>query len=78
MYALAVRDCFFSHAIVYRHTENISHRLSNKIHDVESFMSKVINYEKTDYFCKTCHGKIMKGEVPKIATSWGMKFPEIP
>jgi len=53
----------------------------NKIldkHD-QSFVDKIFNVSNSEnWVCRTCHVYIQKGQVPRLALSNGLDFPEIP
>jgi hypothetical protein len=42
-----------------------------------NFFEKILN-NKSDYVCRSCHDDVLKGIIPKLSTSNGLKFPDLP
>ena len=50
---------------------------SEAIPNWDDLCVNVLNYSSI-YMCTTCHSYVKKGKVPKLLTSNGLKFPEVP
>ena len=69
---------FFLNSVVEFDTENIDSKLkiSKKLKEV-GFKNMIINFKSTK-ICRTCFKYVSREEIPKLATSRGLKFPDIP
>uniref|UniRef100_A0A8D8UR91 ATP-dependent DNA helicase n=1 Tax=Cacopsylla melanoneura TaxID=428564 RepID=A0A8D8UR91_9HEMI len=71
-------NLFFKHSVTLLNLEAIREKLGICEEEFLEFRAKIYNVQ-SEYLCNTCKNYIMKqGKVPKLATSNGLKFVEIP
>ncbi|GBM80454.1 ATP-dependent DNA helicase PIF1 [Araneus ventricosus] len=62
---------FFNHSVVKFNLESFCEKHS------EEFSDKIFNFD-SEFICATCSRHVNNGKVPKLATSNGIKFVDIP